>query len=237
MQYTRLATELLSVPLPSSIPLPSNAQVLLENLFAHAVTEPRPDCIKLLNRLLSGGCRGVIASLSTGTLQRFEEQTLILLRDKSTSEQQSTSLSCLSILAELIGSKCSKSGLRKSLARAQTFFLGTKALKTIQLAVLQVLSSCSGTTNGDHRLAIEDTKAALQVLHAVPKDIVMQWCTSNTSAMRKLFEKSIQPTMNKGSCLCVSKEGSRLPFQVLMIAAHSTYRRSGANTVHARSIS
>ncbi|PNS15991.1 hypothetical protein CAC42_4392 [Sphaceloma murrayae] len=190
-KYLTVARALLSSRLPVEVPLPANAQTLLVRVSERAATKPETTSVGLLDTLLKGACRPCIGAFSPDVLRRFEANLFKVLRDASdVIEQQSLGLRCLSIMAILLsGSSTMTYGSRWSGDSMRAFFSGTKAHKTLQLVVLQVVWSCSPQSIDNLGEMLGNVQTATSVLQSIGGPICSDWCQKNTGIVRKLIEK------------------------------------------------
>lgn len=206
----RAAISLLSDELPADIPLPADVQILISKLFARAVSFPTLANVMTVDRLLSGGCRTVLAVLPHETLKRFEAQIFTILKDATDVEQQTVGLHCLSIMASFVRVRASRDRNSSTGAAVMSFFAGSKAAKTMQLTALQVVWACGSAGAKVPLKAVGCLRAAVNAISAIDVPLRHEWCSKNARILQKLMEKVTAAISDPAICLEVSnKFGTR----------------------------
>ncbi|GAM90360.1 hypothetical protein ANO11243_084030 [Dothideomycetidae sp. 11243] len=148
------------------------------------------DIVERFESLLSGGCNPIIHILSADTLQGFERAVFKVLRDASSVEQQSLGLYCLSIMKALLEAGEVRDGAQRwDRSAMMSFFCGSRAAKTVQLAVLHSVWSCSESRAADINEVCETLLVTASVLSAVPLATRLDWCRDNDKILHKLYSK------------------------------------------------
>lgn len=189
---TCAAISLLEAPLPVTSPLPAAAQTLLLKLFDAASSKLDADLLYKVHRLLNGGCEPILSIISTNALEVFEREVFGILRDASSNEQQSLGIHCLAIMKSLLGNSRSPNRNRKHSSSAiASFFSGNRALKTVQLLVLEVIRSCGNDQTQTFKTTSQNVEMAVVVLSAVDRQSRDDWCAQNPRVVQKLLSKSL----------------------------------------------
>ncbi|KAF2150118.1 hypothetical protein K461DRAFT_40233 [Myriangium duriaei CBS 260.36] len=186
----KAACGLLSSPLSPEHPLPANAQTLLLRLFEAAAKRPNAQLLHHINALLWGGCNSIIRIVPATILHGFGKHVFKILRQASDAEQQSLGLCCLSIMSALIDAiDCRADGQSWDRTAMDSFFRGNKAVKTVQLAVLQTVWFCSEGCNANISNLTRDISVTVKVLSAISSESKVEWCRDNDRILQKLFHK------------------------------------------------
>ena len=188
-QSVKAACSLLSTPLPHHVPLPASAQTLLVHLVEEISRMPTKSILIQVYAMISGGCKPIIPILSIETLQRFEKTVFKVLRDASNAEQQANSFMCLCIMKSLLEFGDYRANWHSWDRSAMIqFFHGSKASKTLHLAVLQAVWICGeGRTSED---AMFNMSITSEVVEGVSREVKASWCQMNGQVMQKLCDRA-----------------------------------------------
>lgn len=196
-KYTSVCVNLLSEPLPSIFPLPASAQVLLHQLFEKAVIQPTAESVRPVHMLLRGACAELPSILPQETLNNFQNRLEQMMKTVKTIEEQSLSLYCLAVMAQLTQPQAAEriekpvfeARKRAPVEATLVWFVGAKAPKTIHLLLLQVLFACSNDKSNLKETAFTRVQLAREALAAVQGNKLSDWVQANSPLVRKLHEK------------------------------------------------
>ncbi|KAK5717176.1 hypothetical protein LTR15_009065 [Elasticomyces elasticus] len=213
-KYTAAAVAMLAHPLPDHYALPATAQMLFLRLVEAAAEVPSAEALKPVFSLLQGTSTLLVGLLSNDTLSRLEDQLDAILRSNYNrtghdSGDPLRTLHCLAIMhlialpadderiwsnsvyqtQDLLASTQANT-VTWSPVEMQKYFNDTKAPKTLQLVVLQVMWACQASSESfDDRLAT--LKLANVLMNAVPTELKDAWCSSNNAVVQRLQQKAL----------------------------------------------
>ncbi|KAI9776040.1 MAG: hypothetical protein M1839_000642 [Geoglossum umbratile] len=205
-RYSQICVSMLSAPLP--VPVPVSLGPLFHKSLEEATKSPSACTLRRVYALVSGQCSALPEVLSPEQMVTTQEQLLSILKHQ---DGQAIHLLCLGTFARLVTSRrcpplpasntsqnsspsiesASTSGER-DLGLITGFFSAQRASKTIELVVLQVISTCSNNNGLSNDEALENVQLATVIVDAVEPDLKGAWVKTNERAMRKLYEKVLR---------------------------------------------
>ncbi|KZM19682.1 hypothetical protein ST47_g9007 [Ascochyta rabiei] len=208
--YLALCVQLLSRPLPESIPLPASAQSFFLRVFERATQNPDVSTLQPVYRMLNGACRKLLGLLTTDVRQQFDRELCHILSSNGTGQNSMLLLWCFGIviLAEhpedVHGSQ--DLGYRQSVlterqwktVSGRKLFGSTSGLyKTINLTYLSVIWATKGDVGVSDAEAIEGIRIAVKALRFVDGEAREGWPSSSALA-KNIFPKLPAKIMRRG---------------------------------------
>ncbi|KAI9788182.1 MAG: hypothetical protein M1835_002402 [Candelina submexicana] len=205
----------------------------------HAAQAPSATTIRPIYSLLAGSCNGLLTILPSQSIARFQEQLIKVLKNL---ENHSVNLLCLATFAIILKSQkeasfpnsessswrssppfCSPTNTRSVFEPIQQFFGPKRAPKTMQLVMLRVIYTCSGSGTLTSVEALESVRLAKEIMDAIEPSVRDAWLQSNGPLARKMNDKvlrsAIAPDLRLMALDFVSSllAGSSLPPELISL--------------------
>ncbi|KAL6713534.1 hypothetical protein ACLMJK_008999, partial [Lecanora helva] len=206
-KFAPATVSMLSVPLKVAIPcdIPS----FLEKVFERAKKSQSCKSIRDVYRSLSGLDASYLNDLTFDVLASFQGSLTELLTQLDLDDPIGNLL-CLAILAKFASTPCllalndaqSSNGslhnqVNEKFGHARKYFTGKRAQKTLDVAVLKVINSCSSRGAPNLHEALEILTLARKVIEAIEFDDKQTWMSINQVKVQKLHEKIGRAELNR----------------------------------------
>jgi hypothetical protein len=175
LQYKQLCVQILRYQLPQDVALPTSAELLFVGVIKDAVRDPSAEHLAAAYDLLSGACKYLPQVLPRHDWVKLEDGLIKIVKSMKSIQDQSLSLLCLGILQLLAQQAQIGAGGRPD---ASAFFSGTKALKSLDLAVLQAVWITKPTRDVAHNDMLRKLAIVQHVVEAMPSEALRSWTAS-----------------------------------------------------------
>lgn len=171
------------------VSLPATADAFFIMIVGEAISSPSATSLTAAYDLLSGACQHLPTILPSKEWLNLEESLTKIVKSSKTIQDQSLSLICLGILRALAVHGPKTHAVEVS--NPASFFNGSKALKSLNLAILQAI----WVSKPANHIARVDTLRSLtittQVICAMPKDELQNWGISSEgqAAVKRLLSQ------------------------------------------------
>jgi hypothetical protein len=171
-----LCLQILRNQLPLTVPLPSSAETFFVCVLKEATRTPSASNLTAAYDVLSGACQHLPQLLPSKEWTKLEDELVKIVKSSRTIQNQSLSILCLGILQALRGQQPDYQG--RSNIVASSFFIGSKALKSLSLAILQA----AWVTKTTHHISRVDVLRSLSItssiLKAMSRETLETWSRS-----------------------------------------------------------
>jgi hypothetical protein len=205
-KYSQICVSMLSAPLKA--PVPVSLGPFFRKSLDEATRSPAACTLRRVYALVSGQCSTLPEVLSAEQMVDAQEQLLGTLKHQ---DVQLVHLFCLGMFARLVASQrrsppLANNTLQGSISSVNSdsanggetfgliscFFSAQRGPKTIELVVLQVISSCSSNSSLSSDEALENVQLATVIMDAIEPYLRNAWVKANGRVMRKLYEKVLR---------------------------------------------
>ncbi|KAE9990054.1 hypothetical protein EG327_001906 [Venturia inaequalis] len=203
-QHHELCLQLLCEPLPSSVPLPASAEHFFVCVVKQAVKSPMATTICRVYDLLTGACQGLPRILPQDAWTQLQDGLMQIVGNTKRLRDQSISLTCLGVIYALAVPPGTLHGLTQSQLvqsdlttdLAWSYFSGAKALKSLNLAVLQAMLSCKSSLGLSFTQVLRSLDISLNVSSVVDAKVRSEW--SKTDDGKKNISHLMSTAMKDG---------------------------------------
>lgn len=185
-----------------TVAVPSNVPIFLESLLEKAVQSRSPEAIRSVNQTLSGLGTSYLDKLAPDSLARFQSHLTELLT-KLDMDDPFANLLCLAVLAKFASRPC---GPPDNFAPARKYFVGKRAQKTFDLAILKVINACSRSSILSSTGALETLALSEEIVGALSSDEKKSRVGKNSGMTRNLYAKILRPDIDKSLQAAVGDE-------------------------------
>ena len=205
-QYRSLCVSLLRSPLPADVALPSSVEEFFVAIIKDAIRNPSPDTLATAYDLLSGACRTLPQILQQSDWTRLEEGLVTIVKNTRTIQDQSLSLLCLGLLELLAHDQ--KATRPQGRSDVSSFFIGSKSLKSLTLAVLQAVWTTKSARQFGHLEVIRSMDIVSRIVLAIPEDQLAHWSASSEgqAAIARLASQCQDSSMHVSVRIKVRKQ-------------------------------
>ena len=202
-----------------TVPVPSNIPTFLEKLLENATTSKSIETIRSVYQTLSGLGLRILDDLTPETLARFQNSLNELLMNLDMSDPFADIL-CLAVLAKFASRPChpltedisclqssTDTGFAKStdgFLPSRRYFVGKRARKTFDLAVLRVINACSRNSALCPSEALETLTLSGEVIHFLDRDDKKYRIDKNGGMIKNLYGKVLRPDIDPSLQCAVS---------------------------------
>ncbi|KAL8673584.1 MAG: hypothetical protein Q9168_001982 [Polycauliona sp. 1 TL-2023] len=193
--------------------MPASISPFLAKLLRKASQSPSADTIRPVYRVLSGSGPDLLDALPSDVVVRMQDQCKDMLQ-KLKFEDNYANLFCLAVLAiisaEDIPSPARDQGESSSPApttattrnvelaarrcEARQYLIGKRALKTLDLVVLKMISACSQSSTLTGPAIVESLQLSQVILEAIDETDRAIWMGKSPTKISKLIEKVMSST-------------------------------------------
>ncbi len=210
--------QLLSKPLPESVPLPASAQSFFLRVFERATQSPDVSTLRPVYSMLNGACRKLLRLLPSDVRQQFDREMCHILSSNGTGQNSMLLLWCFGIVilvehpeefsdADTAGANQSKLAASlddqwKTASGRKLFGSPNGVYKTLNLTYLSVIWATKGDVGVSDAEAIEGIRIAVRTLHFMDNKARASWPSSSALAKNifpklpaKILREDIQPNV------------------------------------------
>ena len=208
--------QILSIPLPASYAIPRSAHSFYCTLVKRFLANPSVSTVRPLYSVMTGMGSGCLSPLSDDLLMRLQQGLIDLLKG---TEDHTASLLCLAIFARLSPGFHRQSNVRLELANCsqestinetgsiadtsntsshvESLFLGRRAFKALELAILQAIIASSENFSKTELTSHEILALATSIVKAVNTGDRVAWVKNSAHTLQKYRERILRRESNE----------------------------------------